>query len=522
MSKRELYQNHGDHIDAIMPTSLFMKDYLQRTISDSKVFKKVRSEVTAEDMDNERTDVFSLVSDYEDMSMLTLLAYSLESKTNYFISIYPKLHGKKILVKIEDVIDWDNQIEATVICSVGDFDFAFFATDYYANKRAYCVGDTLSIEIAALGCKVEEAERGFTFEGQKAIDWLAKIGKQPTYDEQGNVEPIRFSTEKLVAFFNSDDKCPDEAQFQSPISNLCTDRLLGIEFYKGDVCIHRDEDDNAMDIPLYFRKDFVPSVRNSDPLRGWMWLVGNIYDNNDHQNQDLPTNERLDLVGDDFIEAIEDFDFEKFDDIMPLLKPLNKIIVREGYVLDAFKVGDRHGASFQLYTCKRDATKKYEPYADCNSDSIGIDKKGEKTEASPYCDNMWISGMLDYNTAESIPSVFTNLSIPFDKMGIWQAYLLDIAPSLMPKDWHACYGSRNYIFKLDDLKELPVDCSKYYDDTSVLPQVKIVDNNIAQIICSYWNSWSGLNKITINVTREWKFEVFEHEVLVKHNCGIIF
>lgn len=88
MSKRELYQNHGDHIDAIMPTSIFMKDYLQNIISDSKVYKKVRTEVTAEDLNGARTDVFSLLYGDSDMYMLTLLAYSPKSDTYYFIPIY--------------------------------------------------------------------------------------------------------------------------------------------------------------------------------------------------------------------------------------------------------------------------------------------------------------------------------------------------------------------------------------------------------------------------------------------------
>lgn len=271
--EKELYQNHGDHIEAIMSTSIFMKNYLQKTISDSKVFKKIRTEVNAEDIDGKRTDVFSLVSGDDDMAMLTLLAYSPKSRTNFFISIYPTLRGRNILVKIEEVIEWDNKLEATVICSVGDFEFAFFATDYYANKRAYCVGDTLSIEIAALGCKVEEAGRGFSFEGQKAIDWLAKIGKKPTYNPDGNVEPIHFNTEKLVAFLNHDEKCPDEAEFQSPVYSIQSNVLLGVDFYTTKIALHKDEDDEIT-IPLYFRKDFIPLLQERTPIRGWLWVTG--------------------------------------------------------------------------------------------------------------------------------------------------------------------------------------------------------------------------------------------------------
>jgi len=479
--KRELYQNHGDHIEAIMPTSVFMKDYLQNTISDSSVFRKVRANVSAEDISGERTDVFSLVYGTACMRMLTLLAYSPISKTNYFMTIYPYLQGKSITVRIEEVLEWDNQIEATIVCSLGDFEFAFFATDYYANKRAYCVGDTVSIDIAALGCKVEEAERGFSFEGQKAIDWLAKIGEKPKYDESGNVEPINFSTEKLVAFFNSDDKCPDEAQFQSPISDIVSESLLGIDFYKGTISIHRDEDNNAVDVPLYFRKDFCPSVNDNDPISGWLWLVGKLYDNDEDIKKEDNQESQLAIVGQDFISAIENFDFERFDDIMPILKPLYKISVRDGYVVDAFKSGDRWGSTFRLYACRRDAICKYEPYA--NNDEA---KQGKNIV--PYHDTMWISGLLDISVSKQIPSVFNSLTIPFDEMGIWQAYLLSIAPTLMPKDWHGGYSDRLYIFHLSTLNSLPVSCSDYYEDASLLPHIRIIDNNHAEVVCTYWNS----------------------------------
>ena len=195
------------------------------------------------------------------------------------MSTYPVTKGKSYYVIIDKVIEWDNQIEATVYCSIGEFEFAFFATDYYCNKELYITGNKIAVDLSALGLNIEEGQRGFQFEGQQAIDWLAKIGKEPTYDNDGNVEPIKFSMENLVAFFNKNSKWPDEAEFQSPAEDLNALSILDIDFFKTDVKICRRETDDGeliVSIPLYFRKEFLPTVQKGDPIRGWLWISGSI------------------------------------------------------------------------------------------------------------------------------------------------------------------------------------------------------------------------------------------------------
>jgi len=537
----ELYQNHGDHIDAIMPTSEFMQNHLRPIISESKVWKKVCTEVTADDMVNQRTDVASLKFGENEMSMLTLLAYSPKSQTNLFMSIYPMLEGNVIRAKIEEVLEWDNQVEATIVCSIRNFEFAFFATDYYANKGTYNVGDTLSFELSALACKLEEAQRGFSFEGQQAIDWLAKIGQQPTYNENGEVEPVRFSLEKLVTYLNHDSKCPDEGEFQSPVTNLKSTSLLNIDFYKGDIFLHREEDESEsggnLVLPLYFRKDFFPNVKESDPVRGWLWVIGQIaICKEDASSEDVAskqksaTSNELSIVGEKFIKAIGKFDFSCFDDVMPIMEPLDKIKVDDGYVVDAFKVGNRQGNRMQLYACKRDAQIKYDPQTKevplfATKRTLFGKKEvqtGTKTEFLPYSDEMYITGMLEYGVAEAIPPVFTHLSIPFDQMGIWQAFLLYISPSVMPRFWHGGYGYRDYIFDLNILPNLKGDCSEFYSDKSLLPKVDILDEQNAIVTCTFWNDWSGLCRQSVRVNKDMSFEESDREVLVEYNCGIIF
>ena len=275
----EVFQGHGGHIDCIMPADEFINNRLMSIIKKSKWWRNKITQVTTEDMYENETVVNSLIYDDSDIRILSLVALDKEKKNNLFMSTYPVTKGKSYDVIIDKVIEWDNQIEATVYCSIGEFGFAFFATDYYCNKELYVAGNKIAVDLSALGLNIEEGQRGFQFEGQQAIDWLAKIGKEPTYDNDGNVEPIKFSMENLVAFFNKNSKWPDEAEFQSPAEDLKSLSILDIDFFKTDVKICRRETDDGeliVSIPLYFRKEFLPSAQKGDPIRGWMWISGSI------------------------------------------------------------------------------------------------------------------------------------------------------------------------------------------------------------------------------------------------------
>ncbi len=270
----KMYQTHGDHIEAVMDTETFIKDYLQRVLSESKLVKKVHTEVDLEAEEPYMTDVFSLLYGDEDLGFTALIATDKAKTSNQFVSAYPVYFGMKMRVRIETVWVWNNLMEATVQCSFRNFRFSFFATDYCMRKDEYIPGRELDVRLAAWGLRVEEADHGFSFEGQQAIDWLAKTGEKPQYDAAGNVIPIHFNTEDMVAFFPVNKKCPDEPEFQSPAGAMRERTLLGVEFWETDVFIHRDH--FMVKLPLLFRKDMVPDARTGMPLRGFMWIVGKI------------------------------------------------------------------------------------------------------------------------------------------------------------------------------------------------------------------------------------------------------
>lgn len=271
----QMYQTHGDHIAAVMDTETFIKEYLQKILSESKLVSKVSTDVFLESEEPYVTDVFSLLYGNEDMGISALIATDKAKTSNQFVSAYPVFFGKKLRVKVNTVWVWSNRMEATVECSFKDFTFSFFATDYSANKDAYVPGKEIDIKVGALGLRVEEAAHGFSFEGQQAVDWLAKIGEKPDYDEQGEVVPVKFSTEEMVAFFPLNEKCPEEPEFQSPAGDVSERHFLSQDFWETEIYICRQEFDCK--VPLMFRKDMLPGLKPGMPLRGYLWIVGRIY-----------------------------------------------------------------------------------------------------------------------------------------------------------------------------------------------------------------------------------------------------
>lgn len=271
-SKHELYQVHGNHIDAIMETKVFLMNYIRTVIQEAKLAKSATTGVKMEDPKPFETKAAALSYGDESFGFTVIIAADKEEKTNLVQTFFPYYYSKKMRIRVETVWVWDNLLEATVRCSYGEFEFSFFAADYFAHKDAYMPGNEIEIRIGAMGMRVEEGDHGFSFEGQKAVDWLAKLGKEPDYDENGQVMPVHFSTEQLVAFLPSDDKCPDEASFQSPAGDIRERQFLGIDFYETEVIIHRYEDE--VSVPFVFRKDMVPDAKKDMPIRGVLWLVG--------------------------------------------------------------------------------------------------------------------------------------------------------------------------------------------------------------------------------------------------------
>ena len=241
----------------------------------------------------------------------------------------------------------------------------------------------------------------------------------------------------------------------------------------------------------------------------------------------IETDNIFSLKGMEFTDHIRKMNFKCFDDLMPLLEPLDCLSMRQGYVLDAFQCGDRIGSRLQLYCCKEGSEIMFQEPKEDEKQKKGRWPFGraKKKELPPYTDDMYLQGMYSPAVSGLIPEIWSYITAEFLPMAAWQCYLLRSAQYIMPRNWHAIYGSRDYIFVPSDLKGLSADCSQYYDDPSVFPSVELTDDNEAVVSCCYWNDWQGLIRETVKVTfvdGHAQFVELKHTTLVPYHSSLIF
>ena len=526
----ELYQTHGDHIEGFSSSEEFVSEVLPLLLKESLIVEQTTQIVTTDALYSEPADIYGMLYGEGAMKMCSSIAVSGAKDTNEFISTYPLLEGSKVDVIIEKVIEWDNQLEATVKCFCGDFHFAFFATDYFKHKSYYRVGSKLPLSLSALGIEVDIGEQSFSIEGEEAVEWLKKMGKEPVYDFNGNVEPVRISMEQMVAYVSIDSKCPDEALFQSPVKSIEDAQMLGIDFYKAQIIIHKDEKGKGISVPIYFRKDFLPHIEVGMPLGGHSWLTGQIEPAFVAVTPRPKCNELADMAF-DFVNFMSAQNFNTFEDLNFVKDQLPLLKIREGYILDGFECGNEYGWRILLYCCKDGSQMKFMPYKE--------DFAGNKV-INTYDDSEVIGGRMPYEVAEQIPDVLGYFSVPFTQEGILQAWLLDNASEFMPLGWHAGYGRKNFLFIVDDMdylmqEEYDIDenrdmhqaCRELLDmvDRKDLEPSVVIYGNEAELSYAYWNGWTGLVKAKVHVTKKGETVAFGEPkltVLVPYSCGIRF
>ena len=217
----------------------------------------------------------------------------------------------------------------------------------------------------------------------------------------------------------------------------------------------------------------------------------------------LETDNPFSLKGMEFGDYVWKMDFGCFDDLMPLMEPLDCLSIRQGYVLDAFEFGDSLGSYFKLYCRKEGSEIMYqEPKEDVmQKNGRVLFRLAENKELPPYTDDMYLQGMYSHAVSELIPEIWPYITAEFSSMAVWQCYLLHIASSsFMSLGWRPKYPNRDNIFVPSDLKGVRADCSEYYDDPQVLPSVELTGDNEAVVSCCYWNYRQGLVREAVKVT----------------------
>ena len=221
----------------------------------------------------------AMLADSEDALHLNMLiGLNINGERNELISFYPEMNGSEISVTLTTIHEWGNGLEATLegtICN-GEHHIAFFDTRYIAHKGKYKIGETYTFRVAALAGDCERLENPtFTMEGQQAIDFKAKLGEKPDYDENGNVKPLVFDMSGMVAFLQHSVAYPHVAEFQSPAVAVSVEKAWNREYYSIKIAVAHDEDDNEVCIPLIAKKSFFKGdLSSGSPIRGIAYVMG--------------------------------------------------------------------------------------------------------------------------------------------------------------------------------------------------------------------------------------------------------
>lgn len=488
-----LYQTHGDH-HAPFLTDKELLHFLRSEVSTGIPKHRIDTDVR---LDNDRdiaTTVFSveLGKDSDVIKYLCLLAYDPQDNKNLLMSAYPYLPGKPTTVKILDVLEWDNRIEATVKCRYtneeGDeCDFHFFATDYYFNKELYSLGNEVEIALAASSGNAHVPSKGFSFEGQKAVDFLAKLGKEPTFDENGNVEPVNFSTEKLIAFLPHDEKCPDEAEFQSPTKNTLISKYYFNDTTPIQSCLICLNADSQLWIPL-FHNDINHVVGN--PIAGNLWISGRMSnpgaeDKASHISQVAKGMDRDELAL-KFIERIESCLFRPYHDVTFLLSDFPNTQIWPGYLLYCAELGNSEGTNLynRLYVSR--PPEYFKPIVHPN----GCVEK-------PIEENDHPDRRTSASQEDTLPPLLGRIGFKHhDVNAIWEAFLIYYSENFLPTRGRYALNKKTYFFNHKKIEMFPTLRKHNISIGDLFPYIYSVGkgNTSGYVILHYWNHNMGLTR----------------------------
>ena len=274
--KPECYQGHGDHIDTIMDPDEFLEKHLSE-VGTWTFFDTAHTHITHNEYQDDEGDLL-VVKTGGDMGMIALMLNNAKAKRIDFVSTYPFHKGIPHKLTIKKVAEWDNQVEAVVCAETEEMPIAFYATDYYTNKKKYVPGAELDIELAASAYKIVEGESETVLDAETSAKMRSDMGIEPEYDKEGNILPMILCNEELVAYLPHNEEYPDDAEFASSIKSVEQVSLFGIDFIKAEISICHEPEETY--VPLYFKKEYLPDAKKGTLVRGFLWMQGKINDEN--------------------------------------------------------------------------------------------------------------------------------------------------------------------------------------------------------------------------------------------------
>lgn len=211
-------------------------------------------------------------SSFYDIGIQGIAVFDLDGPMDDLLDIYPNVYGYTVQVTITDVMEWENTLEAQVKAryTQGDEDveITFFALDYFERRDEYVVGAEVKIDLGAVSNGVRKGESYVELTGEAALNFLHEVGKEPDFDENGVMKPVRINMRNSSAYLPRFEDHPDMAEFHSPVlSPVKHIPFCGKDYNMVEILL---DSAAGLVVPLYFPADYTPE--EGDTICGVLWL----------------------------------------------------------------------------------------------------------------------------------------------------------------------------------------------------------------------------------------------------------
>lgn len=265
-------QGHGGHnqcIDENLEVFLLeMEDVLAKcktTIAEV--------EVEANDEEGEAYDAELVLFSSDESKDLTMrcIVEKIYDQDYVLKSAFPYVPNQTpVAMTLRRIDEYSNGIEAVLTCELCGQEFSFFDVDYPLHKAEYELGGTYDFALSAIAYKagaVPQAEMYMDFDLPVEVREAMGAPKE---------EVIPMYMGELVACLQSSRRYPDDAVFWTQTQSKARKvSFLHRDFYRMEIMLFHDEDDNSLNIPLIVKASmFETKPAKGTSIRGHYWLQG--------------------------------------------------------------------------------------------------------------------------------------------------------------------------------------------------------------------------------------------------------
>lgn len=246
----------------------------------------------------------------------------------------------------------------------------------------------------------------------------------------------------------------------------------------------------------------------------------------------------LNQVASNFISFIKQKErlFDNSSCLNEMLTPLTHLKLDKGYLLDDFRPRDYTDSILDLYVrpfgTNRPNDKEFYKMMP-KFRHIHDRKRSAKRTWFEKLQSVFTKKVKRVQQIHKLEP-FDYITLPFEKVAIWEAYLLYQSRHLIGMRWHGCYDKRIFINSPKDIAKINEHKSelvkqKIYEswNSDLYPCITLEENKACIKHC-WFDAWRGLVKITCNIQYDKQikkitsFSFEQGKILIRYNCGLSY